>query len=150
MALPAIQMEEIGPLEVRRFNAADLSKHGGWIMRRLLKAFPHQNERGLAGWLRETINSNTSLFLYMDHGVALFQVVSANSLEHKPMVYERFVFAEEGYVPEVSKLYDEVGKWAKSMGVEKIVVRVLSDIDEILIKDILGRLYTQTQLVARV
>ena len=148
--LPALQMINESPLDSRRFGTADLSKHGGWIMKRLLKAFPHQNERSLAGWLRETINSNTSLFLYQLHGVALFQVVSANSLEHKPMIYERFVFAEEGHEKDAAHFYSDVEIWAKGMGIEQIVVEVMSDIPHDTIKEKLGRLYTRQTVFARV
>lgn len=148
MAFPAMKIENPG--SVRRFSTADLTKHGGWIMKRLLKALPHQNERGLAGWLRETINSNASLFLYLDHGVALFQVVSANSLEHKPMVYERFVFVEEGHETEGAEFYTQVSGWARNMGLEQIVVEVMTDIPRDTIKEKLGRLYARQQIFARV
>ena len=147
--IPAMKIEQdFG--SVRRFGTADLSKHGGWIMKRLLKAFPHQNERGLASWLRETVNSNTSLFLYLDHGVALFQVANANVLEHKPMVYERFVFAEEGHAQEAVEFYGQAYEWAKNLGVDQIVVEVQTDIPHDMIFKKLGRLYSRQQIFAKV
>lgn len=133
-----------------RFGGADLSRHGGWIMRRLLKAYEHQSERSLAGWLRGIVSDNSSLFLCQEHAVALFQVLSVHSLEHKPWVWERFVFAEQGYEKEAAEFYTEAERWAKAQGVEQIVVEQMSDCSHDLIKDKLGRLFTRQQIFARV
>ena len=138
------------PAPIRRFGAADLSKHGGWILRRLTAAYPTKGEQNIAGWLRGTIDSNDSLFLYMDHGVALFQLTTTDILVGKPVVYERFVFAEEGYAKEAAALYTEAERWAKSMGVEQIIVEKMTDIDHELIKTKLGRLFTRQEIFARV
>lgn len=138
------------PAPIRRFGSADLSKHGGWILRRLTAAYPAKGEQNIAGWLRGTIDANDSLFLYMEHGVALFQLLSTDTLVGKPMVYERFVFAEEGFTREAAALYSEAERWAKSMGVEQIIVEQMTDIDHELIKERLGRLFTRQQVFARV
>ena len=134
---------------VRRFGTADLDKHGGWIMRRMVQVFPNQTERGLAGWLRETVNSNSSLFLYQEHGVALFQVLSVHSLEAKPWVWERFVFAEEGYVPEGAEFYHHAKVWCEAMGINTMIVEQMTDIPHDLIREKLGRLYQRTQVFAK-
>lgn len=150
MALPAIQqIDESEPAPVRRFGSADLARHGGWIIKRLTQAFPHQSERSLAGWLRGIVNDNSSLFLYQDDGVALFQSLCIYSLEHKPWVIERFVFAKEGRIKEAAEFYVEAEKWAKGMGVEQLIVEQLTDIPHEVIKDKLGRLYTRQQIFAR-
>ena len=151
MALPALQQIDEQPPQplVHRFSTGDLSKHGGWVMKRLLQAFPKQNERSMAGWLREIVNDNSSLFLATDNGVALFQVLSVHSLEHKPWIFERFVFAKEGYVAEGAEFYTKAAEWARNMGVEQIVVQQMSDIPADLIKDRLGRLFNRTQVFAR-
>ena len=136
--------------EVRRFGTADLTKHGGWILRRLLKLYPHISERYAAGWLRETVNSNTSLFLYLDHAVALFQVLSVHSLEPQPWIWERFVFVEEGYIAQGAEFYTLVATWAKNMGIERVVVLQHSDVPESLVKEKLGRLYVKQLMTAKV
>ena len=139
------------PAQIRRFGQADLSKHGGWILRRLVSAYPTKGEHGIAGWLRGTIDSNDSLFLYMEHGVALFQVLSIDSLLPKPVVWERFVFAEEGYAKDAVEFYNEAVRWAGSMGVEQIIVEQMTDIDHELIKERTGRrLFTRQQVFMRV
>ena len=150
MGEAALTLVEAPPAPIRRFGAADLSKHGGWILRRLTAAYPAKGEQNIAGWLRGTIDANDSLFLYMEHGVALFQVISTDTLVGKPVVYERFVFAEEGYSREAAALYSEVERWAKALGVEQIIVEKMTDIDHELIKEKLGRLFTRQEIFARV
>jgi hypothetical protein len=149
MAFPAMKIDQ-EPGAARRFGTADLSKHGGWIMRRLLKAYPNQNERGLASWLRETINNNSSLFLCTDYGVALFQVSSVSSLEHKPWVWERFVFAEVEYEKEGAEFYSKALEWAKNQGIKRIIVNQLTDIPLDLIKAKFGGLSTWQMIFAKV
>ena len=145
-----IEVEEPAQLTMRRFMPADLTRHGGWIMRRLIQAYPNQNERSLAGFLRGIIYDNSSLFLYQDHGVALAQVSNVHTLAHKPIVYERFVFVEEGYVQQGVEFYGEFERWAKSQGIEQIIVEEMSDVPHDVIKEKLGRLYTRQQVFARV
>src|ERR1700758_3969089 len=88
----------VEPIEnaIRRFGIADLARHGGWIMRRLQKGRPDLNDRAMFTWLSGLIESNEHLFLYQEHAVALAQVVREEMLAGKPVVRERFVFAEEG------------------------------------------------------
>jgi hypothetical protein len=135
---------------IRRFTQGDLSTHGQWILKRLLKAYPQQTDRSLVGWLRGLNFDNASLFLSSDHGVALFQVTSVFTLSHKPVIIERFVFAMEGHVAECAEFYTEAEKWAKTQSIEQIIVEEMSDIPHDLIKEKLGRLYVKQQTFARV
>jgi|ERR1700681_2630375 len=134
---------------IRRFEVADLSKHGGWIMRRLQKAYPHQNDRSMAGWLREIIGSNEFLFLYQEHAVALAQTLRTSTLDAKPIIMERFVFAEEGHVDAAAEFYGEFALWAKRQEVTTIVVEEMSDVPHEMIRERLGRLFTRQQVFAR-
>ena len=135
---------------IRRFAEADLMKHGQWIMKRLFKEYPNQTDRSLIGWLKNLLFDNASWFMYQDNSVALFQVTSAFSLAHKPMVIERFVFAKQNFETEALEFYVEVEKWAKSMSVNEIIVEQLSDVPHDMIKNKLGRLFTKQQVIMRV
>jgi hypothetical protein len=133
---------------IRRFTVADLTLHGLWMIKRLLKAYPQQTDRSIAGWLR-SLDGNDSLFLATDSAVGLFQVTKLNSLAAKPVVLERFVFAMEGHETEAVEFYGEAERWAKTMGVEEIIVEAMTDVPHEMIKEKLGRLYIRQQTFAR-
>jgi hypothetical protein len=142
------------PLNIRRFSEADLSQHGGWIMRRLMERYPHHNERAIANFLRGLLASNEHLFLYNDHAVALAQVVRTFSLEATPIVQERFVWAEDPdnvlHINSAAAFYDWIANWAKSMDIDKIVVEEMTDVPHEKIKEKLGRLFTAPLTFARI
>lgn len=137
-------------VDIRRFELADLSQHGGWIMERLLKVYPHQTERSLAGWLRGILSLNTVLFLYLPHAVAFAEVVRASTLSAEQLVVERFVFCQKGHEAEAAEFYREIARWAKSMDVKTLLVEELSDVPHELVTERLGRIFTRTQKFARV
>lgn len=139
---------------VRRFELPDLDRHGGWIMPRLTQAFPHLTERSAAGFLSSLIYNNEHLFLYQPHAVALAQVLSANALANKPVVWERFVWVEDPkdkqQVADAASFYSEFQRWAKAMSVEVIVVEELTDVPHDLIKEKLGRIFQRQQQFVRI
>lgn len=139
---------------VRRFQEADLRQHGGWIMQRLIERFPHHNERFMAGWLTQLIVSNEYLFLYQNHAVGLAQRVFTHTLDAMPIVQERFVFAEDAqnalHVQAAASMYGEFHRWAKSQGIDKIIVEEMTDVPHDQIKPYLGRLFTTQIIFARV
>jgi hypothetical protein len=140
------------PIEnaIRRFGTADLAKHGGWIMRRLQKVRPDLNDRAMFTWLNGLIESNEHLFLYQEHAVALAQVMREEMLAGKPVVRERFVFAEEGHEDAAAELYTEIMAWAKNLGAETAIVEEMTDVPHELIKAKVGRVFERTQKYARV
>ena len=145
-------VETLAPLvtsSLRRFGLADLERHGAWILKRIQKTYPEHSDRFLIGWIRNLTYDNGSLFLYHDHGVALFQVTTVFALERKPVVIERFVFAKEGFTAECAMFYDEVNKWASAQHLEKVIVEQMSDVPHEMIKEKLGRLFTQQMTFAR-
>lgn len=156
MPATAAVVEDLEPVyyPVRRFEVADLSRHGKWIMPRLLAAFPNLNERSAASWLQTIIYQNEYLFLYHDHGVALAQVISINALSAKPIVQEIVVWVEDrsnnDQVVSAADFYVEFARWAKHQGAETIIVEEMSDVPHDLIKDKLGRIFTRQQQFARV
>lgn len=138
------------PQRIRRFELPDLSRHGGWIMKRLQKTYPHMNDRALASWLQGILDRNEYLFLYQDHAVALAEVLRPSTLAPKPVVQERFVFAEEGYAETAAEFYTEFKQWAKSQDIDVIIVEETTDVPHDLIKEKLGRVFERKQLFARV
>lgn len=156
MIMPATAIVEIvEPVytPTRRFETADLSRHGKWIMPRLLQAFPNLNERSAAAWLNNIIWNNEYLFLYHEHGVALAQVTSVNALSAKPIVQEILVWIEEQKNEDqqraAAEFYVDMHRWAKHQSADVIIVEELSDVPHEMIREKLGRIYTRTQQFAR-
>lgn len=136
---------------IRRFELADLSRHGGWITRRLAKTYRHIDERRIGGWLTGVVNSSEFQMLYAEHAVALAQTLQVFALDPKPIVQVHFVFVEEGHVPTGAEFYDAYKRWAVSQGLDTIVIQEeMSDVPHDLIKTKLGRLFTRQQVFAKV
>lgn len=155
MAEAALKLvEEMPAPTIRRFNSADLSRHGKWILPRMLQTFKHFNERGAASFLMNIEFNNEYLMLYHEHGVALAQVMSAHALDAKPVVYERFVWVEnkedKEQVKHAANFYVEFQRWAKAQSVEVIIVEENTDVPHDMIKEKLGRIFTRQQQFARV
>jgi hypothetical protein len=149
----ALALVKPAPAAIRRFQTPDLSKHGGWMLPRLCKAYPLISEGRIAGWLQGLIYSNEFLFLYQDHAVALAQRFFPDALQSIPVITEKFVFVENPEDPEqqasAALFYDEFHRWAKNQGILTIIVEELSDVPHDTIKERLGRLYTRQQTFAR-
>jgi hypothetical protein len=139
---------------VRRFQLADLSQHGKWLIPRLLEAYPHLDQRNLAGWLNGALYSSEYLFTYAPHTAGMAQLIRAHTLEPKPVIWERFVFAEDrkdpDHLTECADFYDEMARWAKHHGAETIVVLQRSDASPEAIKDRVGRILTTQQSFVKV
>lgn len=151
MALAALKEELPVVNTTRRFALPDLDTHGYWLLPRLETAFPHLNQRFILGWIRNLLYDNANLFLFQDHGVALFQLTNIYSLAPKPEIIERFVFCEEGHAKEAAEFYAAVTAWAKPQGIEKIWVECMSDVpNELIAKSIGSRIFINEQRFARV
>lgn len=137
---------------IRRFDIPDLDRYGHWFVPRLLKAYPHLNERSLVGWLRTIVYSNEFMFLCQDHSVALAQCMAAHTLSPKPVIEERFVFVENSDNKEqlaaASGFYDHFARWAKHHGAEVVTIMEMSDVPQELLK--LGRVFIRQQHFARI
>jgi hypothetical protein len=138
------------PPVTRRFDIADLNKHGGWILKRIQQARPTLSDPQIMQWLKSIIYSNEFLFLYQEHGCALAQTVREETLAGTPVVKERFVFAEEGHTEGAAEFYTHILWWAKNQGVATIVVEEMTDVPHDAIKEKLGRLFERKQVFARV
>ena len=153
MAEPVLKLVVPAPV-IRRFDTADLSQHGAWILPRLMQTYKHLNERAAATFLQTIIYNNEYLLLFSDSGVALAQIMAAHSLDAKPIVYERFVWVEnredKEQVKQAAEFYTHFYRWAKSLGSEVIIVEENTDVPHDMVKEKLGRIFTRQQQFARV
>lgn len=153
---PVLKIVENTLPTIRRFDTADLSQHGKWILPRFIASYPHMNEWMAATFLRNLCSwgfRNEWLFLYSQTGVALAQVMSAHSLDPQPVVYERFVWVEnkedKEQLKQAAEFYTEILRWAKSQSAEAIIVEENTDVPHDLIKEKLGRIFMSQQQFAR-
>ena len=139
---------------VTRFSPVDLSDKAAWILKKLKVLYPAKSEVVLANWLRMMANRNDCLFIRTPNAVALAEVVVLNAMDEHPVIFERFVWCEDRqdhlHIEEAATLYNEFKRWARSMGVEKIIVNQFSDVPREQIKEVLGRLNTEQLSFARV
>ena len=130
---------------VRRFELADLSQHGPWLMKRFAAKLPDVPEQRIAGYLRGLIFNNEHLFLYQDHAVALAQMVHSSGIETVKIVQERFVWVEnregKGQLEAAADFYLHMKQWAKRQDAERIIVCEDTDVPKSLIEARLGRLF---------
>ena len=155
MAEAALKIEEVHePAFVRRFELADLSEHGPWLMKRFTVIFPELTEQWIAGYLRGVLYSNEHMFLYQDHAVALAQLVHSPGIKTVKIVQERFVFVENKDDKEqlecAADFYSHMKAWAKRQDAERIIVCENTDVPKTLIEQRLGRLFDTKISHARV
>lgn len=133
------------PADIRRFTVADLSRHGGWVLKRLMPLFPDLPEAQIGGWLRGLIANNEHLFLYQDHAVALAQVISSPGLRPGKMIQERFVWVEDKTDKEqlesAADFYEHFAEWGRGMSAERIICCENTDVPKSLIEARVGRLF---------
>lgn len=136
--------------ESRRFQIPDLDRHAGWVIPRLKRAYPHLDDRTLAGWLRGLVYNPEFLFLYQENACALAQVERAYTLNPRPIVKEHFVFCRnEDAAEDAVWFYDEFKRWARNQDAEVIILSALSDVPKERIKSRFGRLFETPQIFAR-
>ena len=157
MAEAAVKQEftvERDPPFIRRFERPDIDKHAAWFIPRLLKSFPHLNERSAYTWLLNILTSNEFMFLYFDHGVALAQAVQYG-LKAEAVVEEQFVWIDEPLnkekQEEVSWAYTHFHEWAKRKGLSIMIVEENSDVPhEVVARRLEKRLYDRKQVFVKV
>lgn len=154
MPATALKTDDVPLSTIRRFDTADLTTHAAWVLPRMMKAFPHLSERGIAGFLQTILYNNEYRIMCNDHGIALSQVMSAHSLDASAVVYERFVWVEnpedKDQIRAAAEFYVEFGRWAKTLGAGVIIVEENTDVPHDMIKEKLGRIFTRQQQFARV
>ena len=154
MAEAALKIEIHEPAYVRRFELADLSKHGPWLMKRFAAKFPEMAERTIAGYLNGLIVNNEHIFLYQDHAVALAQIVNSPGIKLVRVIQERFVWVEDAkdknQLDDAADFYDHFKQEALRREAERIVVCEDSDVPKTLIEHRLGRVFDTKVSYARV
>ncbi len=156
MAEQAAKIEETvrEPAFTRRFELADLSKHGGWLMKRFALAFPEVPERTIAGYLRGLIEQGEYCFLYQEHAVMLAQIVHLPGFKVSMVVQERFVWVEDKTNKEqleaAADFYDHMHEFAHRRNAERMFVCENTDVPKNLIENRLGRLFDTKITHARV
>jgi hypothetical protein len=154
MAEAAVKIEPREPAFVRRFELADLTTHGPWLMKRFMAKLPDVREQHIGGYLQGLVYSNEHLFLYQDNAVALAQIVHSPGLKMVKLVQERFVWIrnreDKGAQEAAADFYDHFKAWAKRLEAERIIVHEDSDVPKTMIVARLGRLFDTTISHARV
>lgn len=154
MAEAALKIEVHEPAPVRRFELADLSKHGPWLLKRFAVKFPDLSESTIGGYLRGLMSANGVQFLYQDHAVSLAEVVHTSGIKRVMVVQERFVWVEDktdkDQLDAAAGLYDHMKNWAKGLSAERIIVCEDSDVPKTLIEARIGRVFDTKVSYARV
>ena len=150
----ALKEEVHVPAPVRRFEMADLTQHGPWLMKRFVSKFPDTNERYMAGYLSRLLYDNEHLFLYQPHAVALAQLVLSPGIRPVKIVQERFVWVEDRndkmQLEDAADFYSEMKLWGKRQSAERIFACEDTDVPKPLIVARLGRLFDATVSHARI
>lgn len=141
--------------EIRRFYLADLTEQGSWILERLLKIYPNQNQRSIIGWLNGVIDNNEFLCLHMPNAVCFAERAAIDRLSGKMLIREIFVWCQD---PEnalqqrnAAEFYPHMIDWAKHQGIDKIIVCERSDVPIAAIREKFGgRLHEIKTMFARV
>ena len=153
MSEAAVKIEIHEPAFIRRFELADLSKHGPWLMKRFLAKFPEMGEKQIAGYLNGMITNNEHIFLYQDHAVALAQVVFSQGVKPVRVIQERFVWVEDRedkqQTLDAADFYDHFKLEARRRDAERIVVCEDTDVSKNLIEQRLGRVFDTKLSYAR-
>ena len=154
MGEPTVKIEIREPAFIRRFEIADLSRHGPWLLKRFAAKFPDMPEKGFAGYLNGLIVNNEHIFLYQDHAVALAQIVFSPGIKPTRAIQERFVWVEsredKEQLSDAADFYDQFKLEAKRRDVERIIVCEDSDVPKTLIEQRLGRVFDTRVSYARV
>lgn len=154
MSEAALKIEIREPAAVRRFEVADLSRHGPWLLKRFATKFPDLTEQQIGGYLRGLVAANGSQFLYQDHAVALAEVTYSAGIKRAMIVQERFVWVEDNkdkdQLENAADFYDNIKVWARGLGAERIIACEDSDVPKTLIEARLGRLFDTKISYARV
>jgi hypothetical protein len=142
------------PEQARRFFMPDLDRHAGWLLERMVQAYPHLNTQQAHGWLRSVLGSNEFMIVYLSCGVGLFQSWHP-TLAPQPVIKQHFVWAMDpnnrNQVKACAEIYVELVRWAKRMRITKIIdVEMNTDLPIELVKQKLGRINSREQLYATI
>ena len=122
-----IEPETRVPPIVGRFQLADVTTRGAWLLKRLAERWPHISEATFAGRMRAWIGSNSHHFVKGANGVALFRLIRSE-LDPLPFVEEVFLFTQEPKTANTASerdavaLYKEAARWARNLGATRVAI----------------------------
>ena len=140
---------------VRRFELADIAQHSKWLLTRIVRAYPHLNDRTALGFLNNMIYNADYFFCYQPHAVGLMQVERAHMLTPDALVREKFVWVEdpknEAHVDEALAFYPEFARWGERFGAKIMLVGENSDVPIDKIRSVFDgkRIFTREQKFVR-
>lgn len=124
---------------VRRFELADISAHGRWLIPRLVKQYPHLTDRTAFGFLNNILYNSEFYFCYQPHAAGLAQVERVHALANRPIIREKFVWVEDvnnkDHLVEAVHFYGEFQTWTKHHGAEIMIVEEASDVPHEMIRE---------------
>jgi hypothetical protein len=124
-----------------------------WILGRLRDRFPGYQDTHIINWLRTMSGTNgvsNYRFVCTKHAVALSEYRTEH-LTVKPTVIDHFVLIEEGAdVSEGEALYDDMKRWALSIGANEIRVNPKSDVPIEQIEDRIGKITERRVMYAKI
>lgn len=135
----------------RRFELADISSHGRWLIPRLVRQYPHLTERTALGFLNSILYNSEFYFCYQPHAAGLVQVERVHALANRPIIREKFVWVQdasnEEHLAEAVQFYVEFQVWAKHHGAEIIIVEEASDVPHEMIREMFDgkRIFERSQ-----
>lgn len=140
---------------VRRFEMADIAQHAKWLIPRLVRVYPHLNDRTALGFLNNILYNSDYFFCYQPHAVGLMQVERAHMLTPEPLVREKFVWVEdpkdEQHIEEALAFYGEFSRWGERFGARIMVICENSDVPVEKLRALLGtRVFTREQKFLRI
>ena len=141
---------------VRRFELADIAQHARWLLPRIVRAYPHLNERTALGFLNNILYNSDYFICYQPHAVGLMQVERSHMLTPDAIVREKFVWVEdpknEAHVDEAVAFYGEFARWGERFGAKIMIVCENSDVPVEKLRAVFPgtRLFTREQKFLRI
>lgn len=139
---------------VRRFELADISAHGRWLIPRLVKQYPHLTDRTAYGFLNSILYNSEFHFCYQPHAAGLAQIERVHALANRPIIREKFVWVEDAtnkeHLAEAVEFYAEFQTWARHHGAEIMIVEESTDVPHELVRPMFEkRIFTREQKFVR-
>lgn len=134
-------------MDTHRFSLNDLTVHAEWFIPRLLKVYPHLNERSVATWLRGVMDQADLFFQAGATGVSCVALVHPDTFTSRAVVQERFTWVADptnaAQVDEALAFYDGIQRWTKGLGIDVLMLSEHSDVPAEALRTKFKRIYTR-------
>jgi hypothetical protein len=150
-----VSFEVIDPAShtVSGVDLPQLADRINWIVSRIRDRFPGYQDSHIFNWLRTMSGTNgvsNYRFVCTKHAVSLSEYRSEH-LTIKPTIIDHFVLIEEGAdVSEGEALYDDMKRWALSLGASEIRINPKSDVPIEQIEDRIGKITERKVMYAKI